>query len=249
MSTILTDRQGNYDLLRIISAFAVILLHVNAYYLELHCRNLNIASKFVIFFENFINTVTRFSVPCFVMLSGAFVMNNKTIENIKLFYCKSIYKLFIPFIEIYLVWVGIAGLRVFRYGGMIDYAKNIIKINYGNLWFMPMFFGIYILAPALKKLRNGHPFSVSVGIIMMIWAMLSQCSSNYTLPFSCGVVVAFLSYFILGDILYNLRIKRNRTIIWSLIGFALVIVTTMWRCKGNDFFLINPYRAFFRQVL
>lgn len=75
-----TDRQNNFDLLRIISTFAVVLIHANAtiandYNISLLGYNI----------QSFVNVITRFSVPCFVMLSGAFILSNTKNADYKSF--------------------------------------------------------------------------------------------------------------------------------------------------------------------
>lgn len=82
------NRQSNFDLLRIISTFAVVLIHVNA-----NVADSNNISLVGFNFCSLINIITRFSVPCFVMLSGAFILNNEKNADYKHFYAKSFYKI------------------------------------------------------------------------------------------------------------------------------------------------------------
>ena len=86
-------RENNYDLLRIISTFAVILIHVNAFYIS---KMTDYASN-LYWIGSAINIVTRFSVPCFVMLSGAFLLSNPKNKDYKTFYKKTFSKIFLPF--------------------------------------------------------------------------------------------------------------------------------------------------------
>ena len=80
-------------MLRIISTFAVVLIHVNA-----AVANSNNISLVGFNFCSLINIITRFSVPCFVMLSGAFILSNERYADYKRFYAKSFYKIGIPLI-------------------------------------------------------------------------------------------------------------------------------------------------------
>lgn len=82
------NRQGNYDLLRIISTIAVVLIHVNATVAD--SNNISLVGFNIC---SLINIITRFSVPCFVMLSGAFILNNEKNADYKHFYAKSFYKI------------------------------------------------------------------------------------------------------------------------------------------------------------
>lgn len=69
-------REENYDLLRIVSAIAVIMIHVSAGYKTAITSD----AVFGQLYERhqieilLYNTLSRFAVPCFVMLAGAFAL-------------------------------------------------------------------------------------------------------------------------------------------------------------------------------
>ena len=90
---IIKSRQSNFDLLRIISTISVVLIHVNATVAD--SNNISLVGFNIC---SLINIITRFSVPCFVMLSGAFILNNEKNADYKHFYAKSFYKIGIPLI-------------------------------------------------------------------------------------------------------------------------------------------------------
>lgn len=77
---IIKSRQSNFDLLRIISTISVVLIHVNA--TVANSNNISIVGFNIC---SLINIITRFSVPCFVMLSGAFILNNERMQTINTF--------------------------------------------------------------------------------------------------------------------------------------------------------------------
>lgn len=71
-------REENYELLRILCAVAVISIHVSAKYV-LEYNNIEVlknTNDFELYFANFFGIFGFFSVPCFVMLSGAFSLDN-----------------------------------------------------------------------------------------------------------------------------------------------------------------------------
>lgn len=243
------ERKSNYDLLRVISALSVIVLHANANYLELADNSMISANVF----QNFINVITRISVPIFVMLSGAFVLNGKKIANKKQFYIYSLKKLIPPYICVYLFWGIYHTVMGIRHG----YTSFLIisswmKSSYGNLWFMPMILGLYLIAPIIYELKSviSKKLYCKLAIILMIWAMVSQATSQYVLPYSIGVVISYLSFFILGDIIYSSRINLKLPL-WSAIPIivALSLVTALFRIKCTQFYTIDPYRAFFSPVV
>lgn len=70
-------RQNSLDLLRIMATIAVIFIHVNCHYFQNNYDNPICSGIYVL--ESFINIIMRFSVPAFVMISGAFNLHNKKI--------------------------------------------------------------------------------------------------------------------------------------------------------------------------
>ena len=90
-------RYNNYDLLRIISCIAIIIIHVSATYKNLLIANVyNNTDTLYIISVLMWNTLSRFAVPCFVMLSGAFLLSNDKNQEYKEFYKKSFKKIGLP---------------------------------------------------------------------------------------------------------------------------------------------------------
>ena len=84
-------RHNNYDLLRIIACIAVIILHVSAIYIGAYTTKNELTYKIDlthIFEATTLNVLTRFAVPIFVMLTGAFSLSNPKNKDYKKFYKK-----------------------------------------------------------------------------------------------------------------------------------------------------------------
>ena len=62
------NRESNFDVLRILSAFAVVMLHVSGGFLQTDEMNVPTNCHFPIML---LNNLVRFAVPCFFMLSVA----------------------------------------------------------------------------------------------------------------------------------------------------------------------------------
>lgn len=91
-------RSWNYDFLRVICTIAVILIHVSSSYKNAYMD----ASAFGrLYTDNLLatcvyNVIPRFAVPCFVMLSGAFILADDRNANYYAFWNKKIRKIGIP---------------------------------------------------------------------------------------------------------------------------------------------------------
>lgn len=166
-------RKPNYDLLRIIMAFLVVVIHVNAYFLNVE----ESSPSLVVIAENFINVITRVAVPSFFMLSGALVLDGGSIKDTDKFYKRAIYKIFIPFVTVYLFW----GLwYTFKY---LKNSESLVKIlsvwvecTFGNLWFMPVLCAIYMIAPLLCSFLKsvGNKTFEIVTWIIVLWGGISD---------------------------------------------------------------------------
>ncbi len=215
------DRQNNFDLLRILSTFAVILIHVNAYVASQ--ENISLVGYNV---QNFINVITRFSVPCFVMMSGAFILSNKKNENYKKFYAKSFYKIGIPLIIFSAATIALSIINcLISNTNIFVPIWDLLKGDFSNYWFMFMLIGLYFLAPIIIRIKRtiSNKCYIIGSVIWMIIACISQSSSTYKVSYSFGVIFSFLGYFLIGNVIYeNLR---NLKFIFSL-GFILISVGT-----------------------
>lgn len=156
-------RESNYDLLRIISAFAVVMLHVSGGFLVCDEAAVPTNCSFPIMM---LNHVVRFAVPCFFMLSGAFLLADKKNADYKFFYKKSIRN------------IGITGALFFLLYTMYRMAKLVLSVfvlhtdstdtfldalflifkdllegrPWGHLWYLSVLTGLYLAVPFVIRL-------------------------------------------------------------------------------------------------
>ena len=243
---IIKSRQSNFDLLRIISTFAVVLIHVNA----------NVADSNNISFVEFnfcslINIITRFSVPCFVMLSGAFILSNERNADYKHFYAKSFYKIGIPLI-IFLMLIISEVSAVLKGTGFIEPILSLLKGNFNNYWFMFMLAGLYFLVPIIIRIKNTiSKKCYTIGsFVWLLVAMISQLTSTYSVAWSFGIIFSFVGYFLVGNVIYEnmSRIKfKGLYFIFAIVSYALLF---LYRgITGFSKFSIDAYSNWFSPLI
>ncbi len=246
------NRKNSLDLLRIIAAFSVVIIHVNAYYFR--DRSNEPVLDYLYITESFLNIVTRFSVPVFVMLSGAFLLQETKNKEFKYFYKKSIWKIGIPTL---IVSVGL--LLISEFWQMLttrqymEPIKGFLAGGIFNIWFMYMLGGLYLLTPFIIRIRetvSSKTYKVTT-IFMLVWACTSQATSSFTLPYDMGVVFAFLSYFMAGDLIYTAaKGEKSCKIIWySILIIILYVVTFVSRYNGISYYLFNAFTNFFSPTI
>ncbi len=156
-------RESNFDLLRIFSAFAVVMTHVSGFFLQFNEMRVPEGCRFP---TMLIVTMASFAVPCFFMLSGAFILADERNADYKYFYKKSFKNIGITsaiFCMLYVIY-GIArlmaGVFIFKkHGtdyvlpGLISVFKNIVVGNpYYHLWYLFTLVGLYLAVPFVIRL-------------------------------------------------------------------------------------------------
>ena len=165
------ERESNYDLLRILSAFAVVVIHVSTGFLKFNDIKapVNCSLSIIIF-----NTLSRFAVPCFFMISGAFILADERNVDYKYFYQKSIKNIgitgfvFCVLYVFYDIFKLITSVFFLHKHDMDYFLKKIFDIvknmatgePYFHLWYLFSLIGLYIAAPfvirlAIDLLRGG----------------------------------------------------------------------------------------------
>lgn len=141
-------RNISFDLLRIISALSVVVLHVSAQYIMIH----EVDSLFFRL-SNFLNSISRFGVPIFVMLSGVLFLSKEKEISIKKIWTRYILRTFI----IYAVWSFAYYVFQSLYLWKFDFwnhgiARTILGCVYASdhFWFLFMIMGLYALVPVLR---------------------------------------------------------------------------------------------------
>lgn len=156
-------RESNFDLLRIVSTFSVVILHMSGKVLQINAMRVPENCHFL---TMLLITITRFAVPCFFMLSGAFILAEERNADFKYFYKKSFKNVGIPSIVFCLLYMIlriarlIIGVIVFKRHDA-DYILpnfvNIIKSSiigwpFDHLWYLFTLEGLYLAVPFVIRL-------------------------------------------------------------------------------------------------
>jgi surface polysaccharide O-acyltransferase-like enzyme len=161
------EKKVYIDWLRTIAIFAAVAIHVTGFYYN----KFNEIPNTIWWFSNIINSLSRFSVPLFIMISGAVLLGRDI--TIKSFYKKRFFRLIPPMVFWYSFFV------IFRFlisdVTVYDTAKSLI-INgkpYYHLWYLTMFFFLMLVAPFINLFINGvKPEKNDLIILLSIFLFL-----------------------------------------------------------------------------
>jgi surface polysaccharide O-acyltransferase-like enzyme len=235
------------DILKIVAIFGVILLHVSAPYLVPFERSREW------WIGNIYDSLTRWCVPLFVMVSGAVILPKAETIPLSRFFSIRVRRVLVPF----LVWSAVYFLyRIYIKGDELALSAFLrillTEPIYYHLWFIYMLIVLYLLAPVLSAFLKNAPRKHAWYLVAFwfVWASLLPIIDK-PLPFETYFTpdmddyspLRLSGYFLLG---YMLRSWHTRsglqlamTVLLFLIGGTATILGTFWLSReGGEF---NPF--------
>ena len=250
------------DFLRILSAFAVVMIHCSAVLKHYSFYGNTFSNSFEnteLFIYNFFNCISRFAVQIFVMISGTLFLDNSknfTIEKILKKYAKRILISYFIFLVIYYIF----SFFIFE---IYDIDLFIYQVAY-HLWFLPMIFSLYILTPILRKIINDEKlikYIIIVGIIFFIilpsvvYLPKIRDFKVIIMSFCNDSKITYVLYFVLGYYINKKSYSQKFNIVIYILGLSsflfLPILSMLGMNHGygpeefssNNFFILNFLEA------
>ncbi|MCL6407720.1 acyltransferase [Dickeya dadantii] len=213
---------------RIVSTFAVIVLHLSAYTVALADLG-----TFPWWVGNLYDSLVRWCVPVFIMISGALLLSPEKVDSLSGFYKKRIGKILVPLLFwsfFFILWS--IGKAKFNGGGEGDILKNIMNGRpYYHMWFLYMIIGLYVFTPLVKTLVTN---TSEERLLFFIFLMFVCCSLSDMYNFFTGnddflfigEFIYYIPYYILGHLIARKRTTKSLSlyIVLFLISFTLTSV-------------------------
>ena len=228
------QREHNYDVLRALSMLAIIVLHISGVWTSDMMTSVARGETDLWYpqLACVVNSLVRFAVPCFLMLSGAFLLGNPKNADYRSFYRKSLFRIVIPtllfsaFYLVYqavlLVWLGI--------GSPAQILDNALRgaPSY-HLWYMYMLIVVYAFIPFLARFAQtvSNKTFCRVAAVYLVVAMTCRwMSGDPWANWDIGQGVEYAGYLMTGfAIARNVRKSNARAVLWLLAGLVLLLVT------------------------
>lgn len=222
------------DVLRILAICAIIVLHVASRNMWLY----NVGDfQFEVF--TFWYSLTRWAVPIFIMISGAFLLDEKkNISNNKLFaYCKRIIVSFLGWSLVYAIWNTIISYDfVWPNFDLSALWQNFYTGPY-HFWYLYVILGLYLILPFLRKCM-AQCSKKDVEYLLLLFFVFSIVTPILTkfdvLPFlvywinnmRISSISGYIGLFVLGYYLrkYSEKFKVKDYVIWILFLAALILM-------------------------
>ncbi len=236
------QRVAYLDWLRVISIFAVIVLHVAAQ--NWYKTDVN-GIRWQTF--NVYDSLVRWSVPVFVMISGALMLGRNI--DIRRLYSRNILRLVTAYFfynTIYALLLGYKGIKL---------VSNIL-IGKFHMWFIPMIIGLYICIPVIDKIieseKTTEYFLISAIVFTSLIPWIVQLTNNFGSENVKTIISAlndvykdvnfhfaagYTGYFVAGRWLNKKELsKKTRKIIYILgiVGIVLTVLLTSALSVNNQ---------------
>ena len=226
------QRNISFDLLRIISALSVVVLHVSGVYIagsQVGSLDFRLA--------NFMNSISRFGVPIFVMISGAIFLSEGKTVTVKKLWSRNIFRMFV----IFAVWSFAYYVYQSLYWWDFDFWRHgIVRTITGcvyasdHFWFIFMIIGLYALVPFLRTwLHHTDKKELDYFVILFMIFQIGRTTITTLLDkslvekiFSLVKIVElswYVGYFVLGYYLIKYGISsKMKIVVYSLVPVGVI---------------------------
>ncbi len=218
------------DALRCLCVFMVILIHTTAGAYSVFSPDW--ASRLAV------NALPTFAVPCFFMLSGAFILQKD--EGLSDFFRKKLGRVLVPF----LVWsIAYVFFKKFALGQNINIFRGISDIyhepQYDHLWFMYPLIGLYLITPIVRVIiahASSEVFNYTLFFLVFLPIVLSALDlvwkwappSKFFWGF-CEFTYFFLGYFLTRRWAHYLENKKLLFFIMIIVGYLSIFTLSYFQ--------------------
>lgn len=201
-----------YDVLRALAIIGIVFCHVSASYVS---RDINSPNLYIsVFYDCF----RDFSIPIFVMLSGALLIGKK--DSLMNFFKKRLSRLLIPFLFWAVISIIVSSIFI-SHGFNLNNAIKIISGTAGTLgvhyWFVWMIITAYVGIFIINKLLQIEPiknYNKEFIIILVILSLIYIGIIHFRLynPYKSHLTYfpSFLTYIVIGYFLAKCDFLEKR---------------------------------------
>lgn len=211
------NRQSNIELLRIIAMIFII-----AHHFAVH-GGFNFSTDIITvnsLWIQFIKIGGKIGVNIFVLISGYFLINTKTVKTSKAF--KLWFQIFSYSVLIYMLFVLI-GLEPF---GKRNFIKQCLPITYSKWWFASTYFILYLLCPFINKLLVSLDKKSYLNLLIILgvcWCIIPTLT-NETVQSNSLLWFIFL-YSLSGYIRLHGSTSKIKGITYITLSFIITVIT------------------------
>lgn len=214
---------------RILAVLAVIILHIAAFFAADTSR----MGSFFWWVGNACDSCVRWSVPVFIMLSGALLLDAEKDESAFSFYKKRASRILLPGLFWTIFFIGWEFLK----GAIKADPRSFVFIfrqllggrPYYHMWFLYMLIGLYLITPSLRVFIRKMPMKGQIifTAVLFVFSMANSVSGDFYSGRGNLLInwfLPYLPYYISGHLLKETRGNSGKNIL--ILFFLLSTVLT-----------------------
>lgn len=249
-------RNTSLDILRILASFGVVVIHVCSNYIGMYG-----VETVQFFWADFFDSLSRFSIPLFAMISGTVFLNPERNETLKDIWLQRILRvLFIYFLWSYLYYVY-QSLFIWHFDCFHQgIVRTLTGIAYAtnHLWYLGMLVGLYALTPVLKTwLAKATKKEVEYFLLLFFVFVIMQTTvtnllesslvDKFAVTFAFFDISGYVGYYVLGFYFTHFEIsnKMVKGIYMSIpIDIVVNIMVSVNMSEEKGFYSPGIYDSF-----
>lgn len=215
------------DNARVLAVFAVVVCHI--------APGLAAASGQSVsrdwWIGNSYQSLIRWCVPVFVMISGMLLLDPGKAESVLVFYRKRASRILIPLLfwtGFFLLWISKGAILRGDPISLSDLAQRVITGRpFYHMWFLYMILGLYLLAPFLRIVIRQSSQSE---LAFLVGVLFAACMASFAFDgqrFShdrlfVDRVPLYLPYFLAGCLIRTSRWQPNKLVVLAVFSASVI---------------------------
>ncbi|MBQ7063986.1 MAG: acyltransferase family protein [Firmicutes bacterium] len=237
-----------YSWLRAIACVAIVLLHTVYGCISVHTSGLTESSTIVYVS---LQSLMMWAVPCFIMVTGALLLDPAREMTIRKIYTKYIWRVLLALIIfsfIYMLYEMIFDGRAFSFKTVWETLVTIFSSQgaWAHIWYLYCLIGLYLLLPVYRIIAR-HATKAQMQYLLVIYVIFRSIlvllrGAGIDSGFYIHVSTIYPFYLFLGYYFAKYWKKSVlRDLILTLCGTALIIVSVWARYHHGLAWLSNAY--------
>lgn len=231
------QRNSNFELLRIIAMYMIVLHHCTAHGVFSYVSdNIGMVEHINNFLCVFLSSGGKIGVTIFVLISGYFL-------SVKEFKIERLLKIYLKMFAYSVLFLLIALVIGNHYVGGGAFKASFLPFTYGAYWFITAYLLLYMFSPLLNKiLKYTSPAQVRLYLLIcsFLWVIIPTVTHG---DFFYSLLLYFFYLYILGAAirLGYIKVKQKYLLIAAVIVTIYLIVNILLHLKGQ---IVNLWSSF-----
>ena len=203
-----TERLSNFELMRIISMFFIVLFHV-----RMHS---GIASKVVgnnYLLLEFITNIIVVHVNSFILISGYFQSKSNVKLSKAIALNNSVWFYKTVFMIIAILLVNYTSIKIIGDLGALNVFKTFLPFDFGLYWYIDAYLVLYLISPLLNKIINNvtkEEFKKILLVLILLICIIPTITVDEVIRTNNGhSLISFILLYFIGAYLRIYPIKNN----------------------------------------